>query len=178
MRFALIKPLFAALSALMLLSACSASIDDYQGEQPKLQLEQFFSGKLVAHGIVQDYSGKVIQRFTAQLEGSWEGNKGTLEEHFVYADGRTQERVWKLTKTGPDTYEGRAGDVNGVAVGTTKGNALNWEYQLQVEVDGEPMTITLDDWMYLVDENNLINRSQMYKYGLPVGEITLYIGRQ
>ncbi len=160
------------------LFGCSAGISDYAGETPRLQLETFFNGDLVAYGTVQDYRGKVIQRFRADLTGTWDGNEGTLDEQFYYADGSTQERIWRLTKTGSDTYEGRAGDVEGVAYGKVAGNALNWSYVLNIEVDGEPMKIKLDDWMYLVDENNMINRSQMYKYGLPVGEITLYIGKK
>ena len=166
------------LSALAL-TACSTSIEDYQGRSPQLQLEEFFSGELVAYGTVQDYSDDVIQRFRVEMVGTWEGNQGTLDEQFYYADGRTQERVWKLTKTGPNTYEGRASDVEGVAVGTTAGNALNWQYVLNVSMeDGSTMALSLDDWMYLIDENNMINRTQMYKFGIPVGEITLYIGKR
>lgn len=161
------------------LTACSTSIEEYQGREPQLQLEEFFNGKLVAYGTVQDYSDEVIQRFRVEMVGSWDGNKGTLDEQFYYADGRTQQRVWKLTKTGPNTYEGRASDVEGVAVGTTAGNALNWQYVLNVTMeDGSTMALSLDDWMYLIDENNMINRTQMYKFGIPVGEITLYIGKR
>ncbi|MDX1705538.1 DUF3833 domain-containing protein [Pseudidiomarina sp.] len=172
------KKLITVLLTSISLWGCSAGISDYAGESPKLKLETFFNGELVAYGTVQDYSGKVIQRFRADLTGTWDGNEGTLDEQFYYADGSTQERIWRLTKTGSDTYEGRAGDVDGVAIGQVAGNALHWSYVLNIEVDGEPMKIKLDDWMYLVDENNMINRSQMYKYGLPVGEITLYIGKK
>ena len=112
------------------------------------------------------------------MTGTWEGNEGVLDEHFTYADGREQQRVWHITKTGPNSYEGRADDVEGVAKGTTAGNVLNWEYQLEVVVDGEPLILTLDDWLYLIDENNMINRTDMSKWGFPVGEITLYIGKK
>ena len=161
------------------LAACSTSIEDYQGREPALQLEEFFKGELVAYGTVQDYSEDVIQRFRVEMVGTWDGNEGTLDEQFYYADGSTQERVWNLTKTGPNTYEGTASDVEGVAVGTTAGNALNWQYVLNVTMeDGSTMALSLDDWMYLIDENNMINRTQMYKFGIPVGEITLYIGKK
>lgn len=162
----------------VLIAGCSTAIDDYQGRTPELKLEEFFQGELVAYGTVQDYSDDVIQRFRVEMVGSWDGNKGTLEEDFYYADGSTQQRTWHLTKTGPNTYEGRASDVEGVAVGTTAGNALNWQYTLNVEVDGETMALSLDDWMYLVDEENMINRTEMSKFGVPVGEITLYIGQR
>lgn len=159
-------------------ASCSTGIDAYKAQTPTLKLEQFFQGELTAYGMVQDYSGEVIQRFTVTMEASWEGNQGTLDEHFVYADGREQQRVWHITKTGPNRYEGRADDIEGVAEGTTAGNVLNWKYQLEVMVDGDPMVLTLDDWLYLVDENNMINRTDMYKWGIPVGEITLYIGKK
>ena len=163
---------------LFLVSACSTGIDAYKSEKPELKLEEFFNGELVAYGMVQDYSGEVIQRFEVTMTGTWQGNEGVLDEHFTYADGREERRVWRITKTGPNSYEGRADDVKGVARGTTAGNVLNWGYQLEVEVDGEPMVLTLDDWLYLIDEDNMINRTDMSKWGFPVGEITLYIGKK
>lgn len=111
-----LKMLVAA-SALSFLIGCSANIEDYQGEQPQLKLEEFFNGDLVAYGMVQDYSGKVIQRFRADLKGTWNGNEGVLDEQFYYADGSEQERIWYITKTGENSYEGRASDVKGVADG-------------------------------------------------------------
>ncbi|RUO62264.1 DUF3833 domain-containing protein [Pseudidiomarina insulisalsae] len=160
------------------LVGCSTSLDTYKNVQPHLKLEEFFNGELVAYGMVQDYSGEVIQRFRAELVGSWDGNEGVLDETFYYADGRTEKRVWYLTKTGPDRYEGRADDVEGVAEGKVAGNVLNWSYVLNLELDGEPFSVKLDDWLYLVDEENMINRTHMYKYGFNVGEITLYIGKK
>src|SRR5690554_3974336 len=172
-----LKSLFIGLASVTLVG-CSTKIEDYQGEQPELKLETFFNGELVAYGMVQDYSGKVIQRFKADLIGTWNGNNGVLDEQFYYADGTTQERIWHITKTGENTYEGRADDVADVAMGTTAGNVLNWTYTLIIERNGEPFEVKLDDWLYLVDEDNMINRTKMYKYGLEVGEITLYIGKK
>lgn len=170
--------LILAASCLFLLVGCSTSLDTYKDTEPHLKLEEFFNGELVAYGMVQDYSGEVIQRFRADLIGTWDGNEGVLDEIFYYADGSEQKRIWYLTKTGPDLYEGRASDVEGVAEGKVAGNVLNWTYVLNIELDGEPFAVKLDDWLYLVDEDNMINRTQMYKFGINVGEITLYIGKK
>ncbi|MBR9906737.1 MAG: DUF3833 domain-containing protein [Gammaproteobacteria bacterium] len=172
-----LKTLVLTLTVVVLVG-CSTPIEDYQNEQPVLKLEEFFNGELVAYGMVQDYSGKVIQRFKADLQGTWDGNNGVLDEQFYYADGTTDERIWRITKTGENSYEGRAADVADVAMGTTAGNVLNWSYTLIIERDGEPFEVKLDDWLYLVDENNMINRTKMYKFGIEVGEITLYIGKK
>lgn len=156
------------------LSACSTSLDDYRGTQPELDLKQFFNGHLEAYGIVQDYKGKVARRFRADILGSWEGEQGLLDEQFIFDDGEEQHRCWQLERMGT-RYQGTAGDVVGMAEGEVAGNTLNWQYILAVPVNGKTWNLKLNDWMFLVDENNLINRASMYKFGLEVGEITLYI---
>jgi len=35
--------------------------------------------------------------------------------------------------------------------------------------------LNLDDWLYLVEENHLINRTQLRKFGFRVAELTLVI---
>lgn len=169
--------LTALCGALVLLAGCSASIDDYQGTTPELKLEEFFNGPLVAHGVLQNRSGEVTRRFTATMVGTWDGDEGVLDEDFYWDDGEEEKRVWYLTKTAENTYEGTAGDVVGTAVGTTAGHALNWTYQLEVEVGSRTIKVTLDDWMYLIDENRMINRTRMTYFGFHVGDITIYIER-
>jgi hypothetical protein len=155
-------------------SACSANLDEYRGVEPELDLSQFFNGELEAYGIVQDFKGKVTRRFRADILGHWQGNHGLLDELFYFDDGEEQHRCWQLTKSGSN-YKGTAGDVVGAAEGATSGNALNWAYVLAVPIGDKGWNIRLNEWMYLVDENNLINRARMYKFGLEVGQITLYI---
>ena len=170
------KKLLLLVATIVLLSGCSAKLEDYAGVQPSLKLEEFFNGELVAYGMVQDYSNKVNQRFKVDMIGTWEGNQGVLDETFYYADGSTSKRIWYITKTGEGRYVGRADDVIGSADGKVSGNTLNWVYDLEIELDGEPFVITLDDWLYLIDENNMMNRTEMRKFGITVGEITIYIG--
>ncbi len=163
-----------ALPVLLMLPGCASSIDDYRGETPALELDSFFSGRLVAYGMVQNFSGKVTRRFKADITGDWQDGIGTLDEQFMFSDGERQSRCWRLVKEG-NRYRGTAEDIVGEALGEVQGNALNWRYTLQVPVDGKVWNIALDDWLYLIDENNLINRTRMKKFGLPVGELTLHI---
>lgn len=155
-------------------SACSANLDTYKGTKPELDLSRFFNGELEAFGIVQDFKGRVTRRFRADILGHWEGNHGLLDELFYFDDGEEQHRCWQLTKSGTE-YQGKAGDVVGKALGSSAGNTLNWSYILSVPIGKKVWQIRLNDWMYLVDENNLINRARMYKFGLEVGQITLFI---
>jgi hypothetical protein len=84
-----IRPLFRRLAAAGLLALAGATSlglagcasptpADYASQGPLLDLRQYFNGKLLAHGLVTDRSGKVLQRFTVALTGSWVGDTGTL----------------------------------------------------------------------------------------------------
>lgn len=172
------KQILFGLIAAYVLVGCSSKIEDYEGVEPTLHLDQFFVGDLVAYGMVQDRSGKVTQRFRADIDASWDGPNGVLDEVFYWDDGREQTRVWQLTKTADNTYVGTAGDVVGEARGTTAGNALHWVYQLEVPFRDGTIAVTLDDWMFLLDEDRLINKTEMRKFGFRVGEITIFIERK
>ncbi|WMC09361.1 DUF3833 domain-containing protein [Oceanimonas pelagia] len=170
------KVLLAALA--LLLTSCSSQIADYKDTTPALALDEFFNGELVAFGMVQDRSGRVLRRFRVDMVANWEGNQGVLEEDFYYDDGEWQRRVWYLEKHPNGRYTGTAGDVVTPAEGQTQGYALNWRYTLAVPVDGKVWDIDFNDWMYLLDENRLINRAEMTKWGFKVGEVTLWIERK
>jgi 5-hydroxyisourate hydrolase-like protein (transthyretin family) len=166
------------LAAPLLLSGCAGPAPaDYASQSPKLDLKQYFNGKLLAHGIVTDRSGKVMQRFTVQLTGTWQGDTGTLDERFTYSDGRQETRVWTLQRGADGRYTGRAADVVGDAQGQAAGNALNWRYTLRVPVDGRSWDVEFDDWMFLVDEHVMINRAVMSKFGIRLGEVLLSFQR-
>lgn len=163
-----------ALLSLLLLTGCSSfNIDQYQNEKPLLKLDEYLNGDLVAHGVFLDRSGNVKRRFTVDLKGTWKGNTGTLEEDFKYSDGSTSRRVWTIVKKSDRDYVGTADDVIGEAKGTAAGNALFWEYYLNLEVDGSTYKVKFDDWMYLMDDKVMLNKSKMSKFGIYLGEVVL-----
>jgi hypothetical protein len=162
------------------LSACSGpAVRDYQAEKPKLELDQFLNGELEAFGIVQNRSGEVVKRFRCHMAAKWEMVnqvlQGTIDETFYYSDGTTSKRIWVLNKTADNKYKGTAGDVIGEATGETSGNAFNWKYVLDVPLDSGTIHLTMDDWMYLINDKVIINKTQMKKFGFKVGEVTLTI---
>ncbi len=171
------QPLFRALllACALILTGCGATMQasDYTGEQPKLDLKSYFNGTVDAWGMFQDRNGKVIKRFTVVMDCTWEGDTGTLDEHFTYSDGSTQRRVWTLKKVGEDRYIGTASDVVGQADGSTGGNAFNWRYTLALPVDDKVYHVKFDDWMFMMDDKVMLNRAVMSKFGFRLGEVTL-----
>ncbi|MBC8007481.1 MAG: DUF3833 family protein, partial [Prolixibacteraceae bacterium] len=103
---------------------------------------------------------------------------GTLEEDFTYSDGSKSRRVWNISKIDENRYRGTAADVVGEATGEARGNALQWRYVLAVPVDGETYHVNFDDWMYLMDEEVMLNKSDMSKFGIGLGEVIVSFRRR
>jgi hypothetical protein len=161
-----------------MLSGCTNKLDAYQGTKPEIDIKEYFNGDVKAWGIVQDWKGVVTTRFDIDMHGSWEGNKGKLEEDFTYYDGKKQQRTWYITKKEDGTYEGTASDVPDKAVGNHQGSAINWRYSLEVPVDGKTYVLNMDDWMWQMNDGVLINRTAMKKFGLTVAELTIFMQKQ
>jgi len=168
----IIKSALVGMAALGLAACATIDVAQYANEKPSLDLAQYFTGTVDGWGMFQDRSGTVVKRFYVRIDCTWKGNEGTLDEHFEYTDGTTQNRVWKLTKDG-NRYTGTASDVVGTAQGTAAGNALHWNYVLALPVDGKTWNMDMDDWMYLIDDKTMLNRTTMSKFGFRVGEVTL-----
>ena len=83
-----------AAGALTLGGCASHQIEEHAGQQPTLDLRQYFNGTLDGYGIFTDRSGKVVKRFTVVMQCSWEGDNGVLDEDFTYSDGTKQRRVY------------------------------------------------------------------------------------
>ena len=173
------RALFTLLAGTAVLTGCaSPQVTDYAQERPLLELDRYFTGRVLAHGVFQKRNGAVARRFTVVMDCHWEGNQGVLDEAFTYSDGTTERRIWRLTKHADGRYTGRADDVVGEAQGQTSGNAFRWNYTLRLPVDGKEYEVQFDDWMFLVDDRVLLNRATMSKFGVTLGEVLLSFTKQ
>ena len=167
------KLLSTALLALGLSACATPGVEQYRAEQPALDLQTYLNGRLDAWGMFQGRGGEVQKRFHVAIDAKWEGDTGILDENFSWSDGTKSRRVWTLTKQADGSFRGRADDVVGEAIGEVAGNALRWRYVLALPVDGKVYHVDFDDWMFLMDDKVMLNRSYMSKWGFNLGEVTL-----
>ena len=162
----------------MLTNLCGKSLDHYQDTSPKMDIKNYFNGPVKAWGLVQDWRGRVISRFDVEMVGAWEGDKGTLTENFVYYDGDKMKRVWTIKKLADGRFEGTASDIIDKAKGSTLGSAARWNYEMNLPVNDTTYRIRFDDWMWLMNDGVLINRSYLKKFGITVSELTIFMQKQ
>lgn len=172
---------FVFLGFVVALTGCSVSVDgeSYKTVSPKFELEAFFDGKVKAWGIVQNRSGDVVQRFIVDIDAYKQGDKLILDESFEYGVGDGPlTRVWTITKNADGSYTGNAGDIAGPATGTPFGNAFNFAYEMDLEVDGSTYRVNFDDWFWAFNQDTLMNRSYIKKFGIVMAEVTIFMQKQ
>lgn len=161
----------------VLLGCSPVRVSDYAEFEPSLDPQTFFNGPLTAHGVVKDRSGRVIRSFNAAIEASWSDGVGTLVEDFVFDDGELQQRIWTLTPDASGGFIGTAPDVVGPGELQLAGNSIFLKYVLRIPYSDSTVDVAVDDRMYLVAPDVLINESVMTKFGFRVGSILLTIVR-
>lgn len=171
---AIFRPAAVLLAALLLSSCAGPRIADYAATTPALDLFGYFAGATRGYGMVQERDGTLIRRFTVDITGTVAGNTLTLDERFVYDDGEKQQRIWTIERLADGRYRGTAGDVVGEAAGEIAGAALQWRYTLRLPARGREWELAFNDWMFLHDGRVLMNRAEFSKWGLRLGEVTLF----
>lgn len=138
---------------------------------PKFDLRQHLSGPILCEGLIYGPTGRVTSRFVANMVGTWEGNTGTLRERFHYDSGTVQDRVWTLHLSPNGAIRAEAPDVVGTGTGQAAGSAVQMKYNIRLTPEAGGHVLAVTDWMYLLDNGTIMNRSQFSKYGITVAEL-------
>ncbi|MBP7065527.1 DUF3833 family protein [Ferrovibrio sp.] len=137
-----------------------------------LDLERYFLGRSKAWGLFEPRFGGNVRQFTVELLGRQDGADLVLEEDFRFSDGETQRRVWRIRRQG-DQFTGQADDVLGQAKGVAQGNGFRWRYDITLKTDDGGIDVSFDDWLYRFDDEVVLNRAAVRKFGLEVGQVLI-----
>lgn len=150
---------------------------DYARLDPPVDIRQHLSGPIRCEGVIYGPMGRVTSRFTAEMEGRWDGNRGVLTEQFRYDSGTTQNREWRLTLGNDGRILAEADDLVGQGSGEQKGAAVNLNYTIRLPDSAGGHALKVTDWMYLIDDKTIVNRSQFRKFGVKVAELVATMRR-
>jgi hypothetical protein len=148
---------------------------DYADTAPIFDVQKNLGGKMISDGVIYGPTGRVVTRFVAELEGIWDGDTGTLAEFFQYAGGGGVDRKWFLTMGEDGNFTATADDIVGVAVGIQSGSTVQLRYKLKLADDAGGHVLDVVDWLYLMENGTIVNRSQMRKFGIKVAELVASI---
>jgi len=146
------------------------SPDDY-GQGPDFDIRNVLNGPLLCDGIIYGPTGRVSSRFVARFEAEWNGNEGIMREHFSYDSGTTQDREWRLSVDPDGRIAAYAEDLVGPGSGRQNGSGVQLTYTIRLPESAGGHTLKVTDWMYLLENGTIMNRSQFRKFGFKVGEL-------
>jgi hypothetical protein len=153
------------------LSFRAQSPADFTGRGPDFDIRRHLSGPILCEGVIYGPTGRVTSRFVADMVGEWDGNRGILREHFRYDTGRRQDRAWTLELAAGGLIRASAPDIVGTGSGLVAGPAVQMRYRIRLDAEAGGHVLDVTDWMYLMDNGTIMNRSQFRKFGLTVAEL-------
>lgn len=151
---------------------------DYAGTGPDFDIREHLKGPILCEGVIYGPTGRVSSRFVADFEAEWDGDEGMMREEFRYDSGETQSRYWKL-KVHPDgRIEADAPDLVGKGSGQQQGSGVQLNYRIKLPDRSGGHELDTVDWMYLMENGSIMNRSQFRKYGIKVAELVATMRRK
>ncbi|MEO8715235.1 MAG: DUF3833 family protein [Acetobacteraceae bacterium] len=162
----------APLALLVVLCGCSdpLPVGSFAGTGPEFDPVRFFTGHTASWGVLENRDGAPSQLVRTDCMGEPDGPGGLhMIQHLTFSDGKAQTRDWHLRRTGPHRFEGTANDMVGTTVGETAGPAFHWRWTLAGDL---LQNVTLDQWMYLMPNGAMVNRTTVSKLGFILAEVT------
>lgn len=145
--------------------------EDYTHNTPDFDIRDHLNGPIACEGVIYGPTGRVTSRFVAEFHGTWDGNEGRMTEHFRYDSGQTQDREWRLSLSETGRIRADAADLVGVGTGQQMGSGVCLNYTIRLPESAGGHALDVVDWMYLVENGTIINRSQFRKFGIKVAEL-------
>lgn len=145
--------------------------EHYRDDTPVFDLRRHLNGKMSCDGVVYGPLGRVVSRFSADFETSWDARSGVMREVFRYDSGEMQTRAWFLELAEDGGITATADDVIGTGQGWQSGPTVQLSYRMKLDEDAGGHVLDVVDWMYLTPDGTIMNRSQFRKYGIKVAEL-------
>lgn len=139
---------------------------------PDFRLEAYFAGRTQGSGVFLDRFGRLRRQFQIDAEGHFDGETLTLVERITYDDGQIEPRTWRLRPVGDHAYDATTDDLVGLARGKIQGSEFALDYRIALDVGGHRVIVRFDDRMFLQPNGLLINRANVIKFGILIGQVT------
>ncbi|MGI9371988.1 MAG: DUF3833 family protein [Hyphomicrobiales bacterium] len=137
----------------------------------------YFEGSSEASGFFEDRSGRIKRRFVAQVEGYWQDDVFVLDEVFTFCDGERDHRTWMLKFADDRTFAADCIDVHAPANGHHSQNTAHLTYAFKLRRKGKTYNVDFCDTFTKLDDDTVINRAIMSKWGITLGHVTIVFNK-
>lgn len=145
--------------------------------QDEFILENFFSGKTVAHARFAAING-LTRKFRIDITGIYDGNTLRLHEEFLFDDGETDTKTWHFRKIADGKYMAHREDMLKPVEAILRNGTLRYTYLIYLDSANQSNVVRFRDRISMIDKRTLKNTAIIFKYGIPVGKVTATFQKQ
>ncbi len=161
-------------------AACLLAGCDHKAQPPSLGAAEpafdpiaFFDGHIRSWGVVENRSGAPTGWVVTDCEGYTDGpDQLRMVQHLSFQHDQAQTRIWTLRRSGPQRYEATANDMIGSAIGEAAGRTFHWKWVLAKSPGSRPFSVTMEQWMFRLDDGSVMIRSTISKLGIIIAEVS------
>jgi Protein of unknown function (DUF3833) len=164
-----------ALASFVLGSGCaSLQSQDLARSHSSFELIRFFTGHSCSWGVFETSHGQPRRYFTCDSYGKrTTADDLTLYQHFLFSDGKTQNRLWQIHQVDSNHWKAKADDMVGVAQAVSFGNTLFLEYTITLDRQNPMATVHIRQWIYQPEElGSLVTRLVITKLGITIFQVS------
>ena len=166
------RPVCRLLFLVGLASCASPALDQFAGSQPVFDPVRFFTGHVQSWGVLENRSGEPTTPITTDCLGNPDGTDGVHMMQHLTEGAKSQVRAWHMRRVTASRYEATANDIVGTAAGDVSGRVFHLRYTLALAPGNALKNVSMDQWMYLMDDGSLVNRATVSKFGTILAEVT------
>ena len=180
MKFSKIIAIF---SLPFLVLACAPKQDylnlalDYSKDKgPKLNIDRYLDGQLDGWGVFEDNNGLIKSRFRAEVDASWDDDKGVVKRKFIFSNNNSLGRTWLITLE-KDDFSAVGHQIEGTAQGKQYKGLARLVYKSKRSFDGRKRETDVVETIYNVDNNSSISILEFSIAGQKQGRAILSLNR-
>ena len=140
---------------------------------PKLIFEEFFDGEVSAKGHLIQYYPKIKKKkLFINFKGEFKKNTLYIKENY-FEDNLNIVREWKFIKISNNYFIGDEKNVYGKIKVFINNNELKMKYFFKIIFKKISIKVNVQDDMYLLNANEIINSTKVTKYKIRLADTLL-----
>jgi hypothetical protein len=166
--------------ALLALSGCDNAkpVGAFAGTAPPFDPVTFWTGHTHSWGVVENRIGGPTETVATDCIGTPEGTDGVhMVQTLTEGDGTVTHRDWHMKRVSPNHFVATANDMDGQAAGESAGRVFHWRWFWARKPGSALQTVSMDQWMYLMPDGTMMNRTTISKFGFILAEVTEQFSR-
>ena len=139
----------------------------------KFEFEKFFTGKVIANGYMCFFYPKTRKKkLKVIFKGVFKNEKLKLIEEY-FEDNLKTIREWQFEKIDKNKFIGNGKNIANPFELDIKDNFLEMSYKFKTKFKNINFNVHVEDCMYVINENTLLNYTRISKFLIPIAETQL-----